>query len=70
MPSVNNGLKGIFLFFKPDDFRTKFRLVKKKIIKEIRTEAKGIKVALNHYYIILYSCLGHRTFFRIYLVVT
>lgn len=67
---MNNGLKGIFLFFKPDDFRSKFSLVKKKIIKEIRTEAKGIKVALNHYHIILYSFLGYRTFLRIYLVVT
>lgn len=67
---MNNSLKGIFLFFKPDDFRTKFRLVEKNIIKEIRTESKGIKVALNHYHIILYSLLDYRTFLRIYLVVT
>lgn len=67
---MNISLKGIFLFFKPDDFRPKFRLVEKKTIKEIRIEAKVIKVALNSYSHNFTQLLGYRTYLRIYLAVT
>lgn len=57
---MSNALKGIVLFFKPEDFKAKFSLGKKEIIKEIRTE--GIKVALEHYHMILCHFLGYRIF--------